>query len=176
VGICPSDRHSTKNPPGPNVYVWVLTLLPAGIYGLALTSPSVFHVPRKYSNFLCSGPGFGCSGGACASASAVNPQIRKRATDDPMLIFFSFESAIMMANPAVKCSSVPPNGLRLSGDGGAADGVRCSRWFGDDLSNASSDMRRRCASQQAFGAEVFIHIWPVDPILRADALLIPALL
>src|ERR1700681_2712616 len=123
VGICPSERHSTKNPPGPNVYLWVVTLLPAGIYGLALISPSVFHLPRKYSNFLCSGPGFGGSGGACASASAVNPQVRKRATDDPMLIVFSFESAFMMANPAVKCSSVSPNGWRLSGDSGSAGGV-----------------------------------------------------
>src|SRR5712692_11428668 len=140
VGIfCPSERLSTKNPPGPNVYVWVLTLLPAGIYGLALASPSVFHVPRKYSNFLCSGPGFGDSGGACASASAVNPQIRKRATDDPMLIFFSFESAIMMANPAVKCSSVSPNGWELTGagltprcnDDRREAGVRCSEGLDD---------------------------------------------
>src|ERR1700682_703703 len=130
VGICPSERHSTKNPPGTNVYIWVVTLLPAGTYGLALISPSVFHVPRKYSNFLCSGPGFGGSGGACASASAVNPQVRKRATDDPMLIFFSFESAFMMANPAVKCSSVSPNGWRLGGDGGEPAGVRCSGGLG----------------------------------------------
>src|ERR1700694_3082912 len=126
VGICPSERHSTKNPPGPNVSLWVVTLLPAGIDGLALTSPSVFHLPRKYSNFLCSGPGFGGSGGACASASAVNPQIRKRATDDPMLIFFSFESAFMMANPAVKCSSVSPN----AGVQRRAKRVRCNSLFG----------------------------------------------
>jgi hypothetical protein len=31
------------------------------------------------------------------------------ATDDRLRIAFSFESAIMMANPAVKCSSVSPN-------------------------------------------------------------------
>lgn len=40
------------------------------------------------------GPGFGPSGGACASESAVNPQIRMTATADRVLIFFSFESAI----------------------------------------------------------------------------------
>jgi hypothetical protein len=43
---------------------------------------------------LCSGPGFGPSGGACASESAVNPQIRMTATDDRMLIFFSFEVGV----------------------------------------------------------------------------------
>jgi hypothetical protein len=40
------------------------------------------------------GLGFGPSGGACASESAVNPQIRMTASDDRMLIFISFESAI----------------------------------------------------------------------------------
>jgi len=37
----------------------------------------------------------GGSGGACASESAVNPQIRMTATDDRMLIFFSFESVVL---------------------------------------------------------------------------------
>src|SRR5215470_6653360 len=96
LGICPSSRLSTQNPPGPSVTVAVVTPLPAGTYSLALISFSTFHVPRKYSNFLCSGPGFGLSGGACASESAANPQIRMRATDDRMLIFISFESAIRL--------------------------------------------------------------------------------
>src|SRR6516165_10999030 len=97
LGICPSARLSTQNPPGPNVTVAVVTPLPAGTYSLALISDSTFHVPRKYSNFLCSGPGFGPSSGACASESAVNPQTRMTPTDDRMLIFFSFESALTIA-------------------------------------------------------------------------------
>src|SRR6201998_2398598 len=94
LGICPSARLSTQNPPGPNVTVAVVTPLPAGTYSLALISVSTFHVPRKYSNFLCSGPGFGHSGGACARESAVNPQIRRTPTDYRILICFSCESAI----------------------------------------------------------------------------------
>jgi hypothetical protein len=77
-----------ENPPGPNVIVEVVTPLPAGTYPLAFISVSTFHVPRKDSNFLCSGLGFGPSGGACASESAVNPQIRMVATDNRMPIFF----------------------------------------------------------------------------------------
>src|SRR5215469_15177101 len=97
LGICPSARLSTQNPPGPNVTVSVVTPVPAGTYSLALISDSTFHVPRKYSNFLCSGPGFGPSGGACASESAVNPQIRMTPANDRMLILFSFESALTIA-------------------------------------------------------------------------------
>src|SRR5690242_16105553 len=88
LGICPSQRLSRKNPFGSNVYVWVVTPLPAGTYSLALISDSTVHLPTKYSNLLCSGPGFGPFGGACASESAVDPQIRMAATDDRMLIFF----------------------------------------------------------------------------------------
>jgi hypothetical protein len=56
-----------------------------------------FHSPgaNEVLQLLVLGAGFGGSGGACASESAVNPQLRMTAADDRMLIFFSFESAFM---------------------------------------------------------------------------------
>jgi hypothetical protein len=37
-------------------------------------------------------------------------------------------------------SRVSPNGLRLSGDGGEADGVRCSRGLGDPFKALTVDV------------------------------------
>ncbi len=82
----------------------------------------------------------------------------------------------VVACPDPHISRESPNDLRLSGERSGAERVRCSRGFGGGLSNASGDTRRRCASQQAFCAEIFIHIWPVDPEPRPDDLPIPALL
>src|SRR5206468_11733232 len=45
---------------------------PPGMKGFGFVSASAVHLPTKYPSFLCSGPGFGFSPGACASASPVD--------------------------------------------------------------------------------------------------------
>jgi hypothetical protein len=67
VGAFPVLLQTTANPPWNNVQVSLEVIVPAGPNGLAFISPVPVHLPTKYSSFLCSGPGFGSAGGACAA-------------------------------------------------------------------------------------------------------------
>src|SRR3989338_367445 len=69
IGPFPSERQSTAKPPSNHSQVSWFVIFPPGMKGFGFMSPSVVHLPTKYPSFLCSGPGFGFSPGACASAS-----------------------------------------------------------------------------------------------------------
>src|SRR5436309_8785757 len=77
IGPFPSERQTTAKPPSNHSQVSRLVIFPPGMKGLGFVSASAVHLPTKYASFLCSGPGFGFSAGACASAS---PDDRTRQT------------------------------------------------------------------------------------------------
>src|SRR3989304_2931568 len=68
IGPFPSERQSTAKPPSNHSQMSTVVIFPPGMKGFGFMSPSVVHLPTKYPSFLCSGPGFGFSPGACASA------------------------------------------------------------------------------------------------------------
>src|SRR5580765_1943622 len=74
-GDLPSERQTTAKPPENHSHVSVPVTFPPGPMGLGFISPSVVHLPTKYSRRLCSGPGLGGAPGACATAFAANAAI-----------------------------------------------------------------------------------------------------
>src|SRR2546430_17214694 len=73
IGDFPVEWMTTWKPPGSHSHLSVEVILPAGIIGFCLMSPSIFQVPTKYPSLLTSGPGLGASiffSGAAAFFSA----------------------------------------------------------------------------------------------------------
>src|SRR6266852_1811224 len=87
IGPFPSERQSTANPPSNHSQVSLVAIFPPGMKGFGFVSPSVDHLPTKYPSFLCSGPGFGFSAGACASASP-NDRAKQIATWKGLVLMF----------------------------------------------------------------------------------------
>src|SRR2546425_4030047 len=79
IGPFPSERQTTAKPPSNHSQMSRLVIFPPGMKGPGFISASAFHLPTKYPSFLCSGPGFGFSAGACAS---VSPDDRTRRSEE----------------------------------------------------------------------------------------------